>query len=375
MAQLNRRQFITLAAGVAATAARADVPAAVSPGVGAAGAALYRKSFVLDCNTLASIGAELCCSEETAPALKLMRESGISAMKTTLGASHGTFEETVADVAAAQNLVDRFPGQFIKVNRVEDLDRARREHKIALIFSFEAATMLEDKLDRIELFRNAGVRVMQLSYNHKSPFGYGCLDGDSDGLTDLGRQAVERMNKLGVALDLSHSNARTTADGIAASSRPPLITHAGCRAVYAHPRNKEDRELKALADKGGVMGVYMLPFLTEDTRQPLLADYMQHLVHALEVCGEDHVGIGTDVPFFAVGADDLKAMAKDSADRVAAGVAAPGENRPPYIPDLNTPRKLELVADALLKHGYSARVAEKVLGLNFRRAFQDIWAA
>jgi len=373
MVQLNRRQFFALAAGVAA-AARADLPAAAPPArVGAAAAALYRRSFVLDGNSFASIG-EICCDKDTPEVLKLMQGSGISAIKTTLGASHGSFEETVADVAAAQNLVDRFPGRFIKVARVEDLDRARHEGKLALIFSFEAATMLEDKLDRIDLFHNAGVRVMQLSYNHKSPFGYGCLDGDSDGLTDLGRQAVERMNKLGVALDLSHSNTRTTADGIAASARPPLITHAGCRAVYAHPRNKEDRELKALADKGGVMGVYMLPFLTEDTRQPMLADYMRHMVHALQVCGEDHVGIGTDVPFFAVGPDDLKAMQKDTADRVAAGVAAPGENRPPYIPDANTPRKLELIADALLKHGYGARVTEKVLGLNFRRAFQEIWA-
>jgi membrane dipeptidase len=220
-----------------------------------------------------------------------------------------------------------------------------------------------------------GVRVMQLSYNHKSPFGYGCLDGDNDGLTDLGRQAVERMNKLGVALDLSHSNTRTTADGIVASSKPPIISHAGCRAIYPHPRNKEDREMKALADKGGVMGVYMLPFLTEDTRQPMLADYMAHMVHALDVCGEDHVGIGTDVPFFQVGPEDLKAMAKDTADRQAAGVAAPGENRPPYIPDLNSPRKLEKVAEALRKHGYSARVTEKVLGLNFRRVFAEIWSA
>lgn len=371
MDQLSRRQFMALAAGVAATAAQADTPAP-KPAAASAGAALYRKALILDCNSIASIG-EWCCDKETQEALDGLRASGVDVIKTTLGASHGTFEETVDDIAAAQNLVDRFPEYFIKVSRVEDLDRAKRERKVALIFSFEAATMLEDKLDRIDLFRNSGVRVMQLSYNHKSPFGYGCLDGDDNGLTDLGRQAIERMNKLGVALDLSHSNARTTADGIAASTRPPLITHAGCRAVYAHPRNKEDRDLKALADKGGVIGVYMLPFLTEDTRQPMLADYMRHMAHALDICGEDHVGIGTDVPFFAVDDNTLKAMQKDSAERQASGVAAPGENRPPYIPDLNTPRKLELVTDALLKHGYSSRVAEKILGLNFRRAFKEIW--
>ena len=87
------------------------------------------------------------------------------------------------------------------------------------------------------------------------------------GYSDLGRQAIAKMNELGVALDLSHSNTKTTADGIAASKKPPLITHAGCRAVYMHPRNKEDREMKALADKGGVMGIYMLPYLTASPKQ------------------------------------------------------------------------------------------------------------
>ncbi len=336
------------------------------------GDALYRRAFVLDCNTLASIGG---FSESEMPEIKqILRDSGVSAVKSTLGGGSADFESTVADIAAAQGLMERHPELFIKVIGIDDLDRARREHKLAVIFSFEAASMLEDKLDRIELFRGLGVRVMQLSYNHKSPFGYGCLDGDTEGVTDLGRQAIAKMNTLGVALDLSHANTRTTADGIALSTKPPLITHAGCRSVYAHPRNKEDREMKALADKGGVMGIYMLPFLTEDTRQPMLQDYMQHLLHALQVCGEDHVGIGTDVPFFTVSASDLEDMKKDEAERQAKGIAAPGENRPPYIPDLNTPRKLEKVADALLAQGYGSHAVDKVLGLNFRRALKEIWA-
>src|SRR5690348_16229275 len=181
------------------------------------------------------------------------------------------------------------------------------------------------------------------------------------------------MNELGVALDLSHANVRTTADGIAMSTRPPVFTHSGCRSVFEHPRNKPDREMKALADKGGVMGIYMLQFLTVDTRQPMLEDYMRHMLHALKVCGEDHVGIGTDSMFFTVSADDLKQVAALELQRKKAGLGAPGENRPPYLPDINTPRKLEYVAGALLKHGYSARVTEKVLGLNFRRVFQETW--
>lgn len=113
------------------------------------------------------------------------------------------------------------------------------------------------------------------------------------------------MNELGIALHLSHSNAKTTPDGIATSKKPVLITHAGCRAVYMHSRNKEDREFEALAKKGGVAGIYMLPFLTEPPKQPMLKNCLQHLDHAVKVCGEDHVGIGSDVPFLQVGDENL----------------------------------------------------------------------
>src|SRR6185503_16178059 len=246
--------------------------------------------------------------------------------------------DTVADLAKADQLMEKRPDLFLKVRTAADLDRARAEKKLGVIYSFESAAMLEDKIERIEVFRGLGVRVMQLNYNRRTPLGVGCLDGDTDGLTDLGRQAVAKMNELGVALDLSHSNTKTTADGIAASTKPPLITHAGCRAVYQHPRNKEDRDLKALADKGGVVGIYMLPYITESPKQPMLEDYLRHLEHALKVCGEDHVGVGSDVPFFPVDDEDLAEMKKAAEKRKADGIAAPGEDRPTYIPDLNTPR-------------------------------------
>ena len=332
---------------------------------------LYRNAFVLDCNALESIGFQF----DDAARSQALADSGVTALKTTLGGANGTFEEAVADIAAAQALIEAHPESFIKVRKHADLERAKAENKLAVIFSFEAASMLADQPERIDLFRKLGVLVMQLSYNHDTPLGHGCLDGETGGLTELGRQAVVRMNERGVALDLSHSNTCTTAEAIALSHKPPLITHAGCRAVFMHPRNKRDEEMKALADKGGVMGIYMLPFLTPENRQPMLADYMQHMIHALKVCGEDHVGIGTDTAFFTVDSAELKAMAEEAQTRRKQGVGAPGENRPPYIPDINTPRKLERVADALLKHGYSARAAEKVLGLNFSRAFEQIWMA
>lgn len=371
----TRRQVLKLSGASLAAALLPDLAtkAFAQPATAQAGAApLYDKAFILDGNTLASFGYQM-AGADSAAHFQALRDSGLTALKTTLGQGDGTFESTVDDIAVTQALIERHPELLIKVRHADDLDRAKREHKIAIILSFEAASMLDDKLERIELFRNLDVLVMQLSYNRKSPFGYGCLEGDTGGVTALGRKAIARMNELGIALDLSHSNQQTTADGIALSSSPVVITHAGCRSVFDHPRNKTDRDMKAMADKGGVMGIYMLPFLTEPTRQPRLADYIRHVTHALDVCGEDHVGIGTDSLFFTVTDNDLKDVAQQEEARSKAGIGAPGENRPPYLPDANTPRKLEYVSDALLKHGYSSRVVEKVLGLNFKRVFGDIW--
>jgi membrane dipeptidase len=339
-----------------------------APQVSAKAADLYRSTFVLDCNTLASIGS----SERE---LKAIRESGITAFKSTLGGATGTFENAKADIAAAEELIEKRPDLFLKARTYGDLERAQQQRKVAVIYSFEAASMLEDKIERIELFRNLGVRVMQLTYNRRSPFGVGCLDGDVNGLTELGREAIVKMNQFGVALDLSHANMQTIAEGIAVSKKPPIVSHSACRSVYMHPRNMEDRQMKALAAKGGVMGIYMLPYLTPSPKQPTLDDYMRHMEHALKICGEDHVGIGTDVPFSPVTEKDLDFLRRVVEQRKAAGISAPGEDRPPYIPDLNTPRRMEIVADALLKRGYTSRVVEKVLGANFRRVFTEIWPA
>jgi|ERR1043165_3038578 membrane dipeptidase len=372
---ITRRNFTkSLASAVVLSTLKTDSvwPLDV-PKVSAKAAELYRSSFVLDCNALASIGYQLTGPDQE-KSLKAVRESGITVIKSTLGQATGTFDETLADIAKADELMQKRSDLFLKVLTPGDLDRARHQHKVGVIYSFEAASMHEDKIERIQVFRAKGVRVMQLSYNRRSPFGVGCLEGDTGGLTELGHQAIAKMNELGVALDLSHANTQTIAEGIAASKKPPIVSHSGCRSVYLHPRNIEDREMKALADKGGVMGIYMLPYLTPSPKQPSLDDYMRHMDHALKTCGEDHVGVGSDVPLL-VEESDLENMRANVEQRKKAGISAPGEDRPAYIPDMNTPRKMEIITDALLKRGYSSRAVQKVLGGNFKRVFREIWTA
>ena len=369
-ATMNRRQAIlsisagTLAAAMPARSrAQANAPEA---------AELYRRSLVFDANLVPPVQDKFPFPKKL---LDMMRQSGVTAMKTTLGGIDGSFEATIEDIAFVQSLVEKYPDLYLQVRTHDDFARAKRENRTGILLSFEAATMLEGKLERIELFRGLGVRVMQLTYNKASPFGMGVLGDPHAGLTALGRKAVGKLNEQGVAIDLSHSNETTSFDVLKDSSRPALITHAGCAAVYAHPRNKSDALLRALAAKGGVIGIYDLPYLTPSPKQPTLDDYMTHMVHALSVCGEDHVGIGSDsqVAPWDTSPKALADFNKEQEHRKKSGLAAPGEDRPPYVIGLNTPRRCEVIADALLKRGYSARVTEKVLGLNFTDALARIW--
>jgi len=363
---LTRREFASCLGSSLALAAIAPLPA-----FGNSASDLYGHAFVFDANCLASVGQTPPIEQQAL--MNAIRDSGVTIIKSTLGGGNGTFDQALADIADIEQLIELWPDYLMTVRTASDMNAAQQSRKLGLIYSFEAASMHEGKLERIALFRRLGVRIMQLTYNRRTPFGVGCLEGDAGGLTGLGRQAIASMNQLGVAVDLSHSNTQTTREAIAACAKPPIFTHTGCRSVYNHPRSKEDQDMKALADKGGVMGIYMLPFLTASPRQPMLDDYLRHMEYALKICGEDHVGIGSDTSLETVTPSDIEATRKEVEERKAAGISAPGEDRTPYIPDINTPRKLELVADALLRRGHSPAAVEKILGANFRRVLTEIW--
>ncbi len=373
---MNRREFSLVLAGAAASSLlpkssfawqQADYPTFTTELDN-----LYRSAIVIDLNSAPDIPND---PPLPAASLNMARNSRITTVKVSLGGYNANFHDTVDEIAFFQKLIEVHPDHFLQVRTANDVRRAKAENKMGVIFSFEGVECLEAKLDNIAIFRNLGVRIMQLSYNLKSPFGAGVLAPDSGGLTPLGKDAVKRMNDLKVAIDLSHANPQTTADVLAASSAPVFITHAGCAAVHNHPRNKTDEQIRALANKGGVMGIYDLPYLTPSPKQPTVDDYMAHMAHALKVAGEDHVAVGSDsaITPFDTSPENLARFKKDQEERQKAGVAAPGEDRPLYVIGLNTPLRIEVIADRLLKSGYSARVAEKVIGGNALRLLGEIW--
>ena len=321
----------------------------------------------------------LCCpflDQETLPGpqtVGAVRKSGIIAVNCTV--SDRNFEGTVKNLAWLEALVEKYPDAFGIIRKHSDIARAKWENKVGIIPGFQYTTFLEDDPERIEMFRNFGVRIMQITYNNRNAFGDGCLEPGNAGLSNSGMAAVKKMNENGVAVDLSHSGYRTTTEAIAASSKPVVISHSGCAAVYSHPRNKPDEVLKSLADRGGYFGVYLMPYLVASPTVPTRQHVLDHLVHAINVCGADHVGIGSDGSIQGVVLTPAQKAEFDSdiARRKKLGIGAPGEDRYPFVPDLNGPDHMQIIAEELARRGQPWSVIEKVLGANFQRVLGEIW--
>jgi membrane dipeptidase len=305
--------------------------------------------------------------------------SGITAVNVTVnagGTGVNAFVNTVKSMAWWQRELDAHPNAFTQVKTHTDLARAKRERKLGLIFGFQDAAPIEDDLTRLQAFHDMGVRIIQLTYNGRNLVGDGCLEPANAGLSAYGRQVVARMNELGILVDLSHCGQRTTADAIAVSSKPVAITHSGCAALVPLPRNKRDEELRAMAEKGGVVGIYLMPFLVAKGA-PRADDVIRHLEHAIKVCGEDHVGIGSDQSITPIDATpEYWANHRRFIDqRRRLGISAPGEDPDVlvYVEELNTARRMEMIADRLAARGHSDARIEKVLGGNFSRMMGEVW--
>jgi len=286
------------------------------------------------------------------------------------------FEKTKSFIATSKAKIAAHPDTFTQILAVDDLKRANRERKVGLIFRFQGAEPLGEDSDRIPMFRELGVRVIQLTHNRRNLVGDGCTEPSQAGLSRFGYEVVERLNAEKVVVDLAHGAPQTIADGIKASKVPMLISHTGCRALSDLPRCTSDENLRALANKGGVAGVIFWPYLRTDT-QPMAIDVIQHIEHMIDVCGEDHVGIGTDSQVPPI--ERTAAFEKENREFIK-GMKEDGifdKNRPDdlytFIPDLNMANRFEVLATMLSARKHTdARIA-KILGGNFERVLGEVW--
>jgi membrane dipeptidase len=314
--------------------------------------------------------------------LQALRECGLSGAVTTV-APQGRFwlddkayNETKQRIEDWKAVIARHPDLLLLVRTRADLDRAEREDKVGVIFTFQGTEPLGEDADRVTQFREQGVRVIQLTHNRRNLVGDGCMEPGNAGLSNYGHEIVARLNTEKIVVDLAHGSPRTIREGILASKAPVLISHTGCRALVDAPRLVHDDELKLMADRGGVAGIIFWPYIRRQGQQTS-ADVIRHIEHAIKVCGEDHVGIGTDLGIAPI--EVTPEYTKENTEFMK-GMIADGifdKDREPELflfpPDLNMANRFEVLAAMLSKRGHSDTRIAKILGGNFARVMGEVW--
>jgi membrane dipeptidase len=371
----SRRQLLQYTAG--------SLLAAATPGLFAQGSVsgLYRKSIVID--GLGFPGG--LSTDENALLSELELEhihaSGLTAAHLTVG-DVGTmtplaaFEKIVRSIARFERQIDSHPDVLSRVRTATDITAAKNAGNTGLIYGLQDGVSFEDDLERLDALEQIGVRIIQPTYNRRNLLGDGCMEPADAGLSRIGLEAIERINELNILVDLSHCGRRTAADAIAASTRPVSFTHTGMYALAEHPRHRTDEEIKAVANTGGVTGIFIMPYLARGN-QPTADDVLRHLEHAIKVAGEDHVALGTDgtISPTTLTPEFIENFRKMTRRRAELGIAAPFETETGYLfaDDLNTPQRIATLAELLLSRGHSETRVEKLLGANLLRLFSESW--
>ncbi|MCA9836551.1 MAG: membrane dipeptidase [Trueperaceae bacterium] len=258
--------------------------------------------------------------------------------------------------------------------KTQDIRDAKANGQIAFVISLEGAAMIENELDRIDVLYGLGTRCLGIAYSEGNALGAGLKEPRDGGLTVFGRKAVERMNKLGMAIDVSHSGDQTSMDTIELSKDPIFITHAGARSLWDTPRLKPDHIIKACAERGGVIGIEAAPHTTISQKNPRhsIESFMEHFEYCVDLVGIDHVTFGPDVLF-----GDHVGLHTALTEALSLS-ASKGKNPFPkveWVDGLESPAEaFPNIVRWLVKHNYSDDEITKVVGANTLRVLDQVWA-
>jgi len=310
-----------------------------------------------------------------------MADGGVTACNWTVAAP-GIL--TPNDLAGVIRLLARVRGALKAdaskarlISTAEDIRRCASDGVPGIILGFQDPAAIEQSPELIELFHALGVRVIQIAYQRQGSLGSGSGEPSDGGLSDFGVQCIGLMNELGILVDLSHVGPRTTLDAIDASAQPCAFTHTAVSAITAHPRTKSDEAIRRLAARGGVVGVigvsaYLRP---DGNAGTTVDDIVRQVAYIADLVGIDHVGIGLDI---------VEGMTEDFWDKrvIPSFADLPGLETPDpfrfetyYPAGLRSMGNMGLIAEALAAHRLSDADVRKVMGGNFLRLFEEVWAA
>ncbi|MFX0204959.1 MAG: dipeptidase [Candidatus Hodarchaeota archaeon] len=301
----------------------------------------------------------------------------------TITSKHGwKWSDTIYDLG--QRLCDIAQQNFaIHCKKVDDIITAFNTGRLAWVAVLESASSIENEVDRIDILYGLGIRAMGLCYSESNMLGSGLKEIRDSGLSDFGYDAIMRMNKVKMLIDISHVSDQTALDAIEASKKPIMISHAGARALLPIRRLFPDEVLQALAERNGIIGIEAAPgyTATKDTPIPTIDTYMEHLEYCINLMGIDHVGCGPDtlygdhVGFYRLMEERQKKAGLGH--YIRPGFIGDGSNieaLPDYVLGMENPTEcLHNVTRWLIKHGYSDHEITKIIGGNALRLLKQVW--
>jgi len=291
----------------------------------------------------------------------------------------GAYEAANELIGRAYGVVDALGGVVEVVRRADEIERVHRTGRHGILLDFQNTTPFGEDLDRVQHFYQLGVRMVQLTYNLRNLVGDGCTETSQGGLSYFGRELVRRLNEARILVDVSHCSERVGWDALALSTVPVIVSHSTSKAVCYHDRGKTDELAKAVADRGGYFGVVVIPGFLSDRAEVSLDAFADHVEHLVNVCGIDHVGIGTDKMGPGPGTESLVEYPASLPERTPGSFNwsgfRPKEHR--LLGD-HVLRGYETFGDwpnltvALAERGFTEEELRKLLGLNYLRVFREV---
>ena len=297
------------------------------------------------------------------------RASGITGFHNSYGLGGPDAKAQALEYMAGwQGFAGRNSHVFTLVDTVDDLDRAKKDGKCAVIMGIQNADQFE-AVEDVALFRRLGLRCAQLTYNSQNMIGSGSTERVDGGVSDYGAAIIAAMEKEKMLVDVSHCGDRTTLDAITIAKGPIAITHSNARALAGHPRAKSDEAIKAVAAKGGAMGITGVRMFVRATDPTNVGHMVDHIDHVAKLTGIEHVGIGSDADLN--GYDDM--VPEEYAALKASYKGSYAFRDKIDIDGFDHPRKVFDLTEELIRRNYSNENITAVLGGNFRRLLGQVW--
>lgn len=300
--------------------------------------------------------------ESFLPQLERCRQAGITAVTLNVGFGEQSVADHMRMLAQFRHWLGKRPQLYRLVEDCDDILAAKKSGQLAVCFDIEGMNAIEDQLSLIQLYYQLGVRWMLIAYNRPNRAGGGCHEPD-EGLTAFGRKAIDEMSRVGMLLCCSHTGYRTAREAIDYSPGPVIFSHSNPRAIRDHPRNIPDDLMRACAARGGVIGINGIGIFlgaNDNSTEALV----RHIDYAVQVVGDEHVGIGLDYVYDTKELDEFVERMRATFPKT---LGYEGSTR------MVEPERIPAVIEALLARGYRSTSVSRIFGGNLLRVARQTW--